>query len=98
MSDDTVLICSELATNAVQHTRSGLPDGQFFVTIEIYYGDHVWIEVRDQGGQWTHSRARPGGRGLVIVGQLAACWGITGNDAERVIFARLDWPDSRQLS
>jgi serine/threonine-protein kinase RsbW len=96
VADDAVLICSELATNAVLHSRSGLPDGQFFVTIGIYYGDHVWIEVRDQGGQWTHNRARSGGRGLVIVGQLASRWDITGNHAGRAISARLNWPESRQ--
>ena len=98
VADDAVLICSELtlATNAVLHSRSGPPDGHFFVTIEIYYGDHVWIEVRDQGGQWTHNRARSGGRGLIIVGKLAARWDITGNHAGRAISARRNWPESKQ--
>jgi serine/threonine-protein kinase RsbW len=89
---DAVLICSELATNAVLHSRSGQPEGQFTVRAEVRDGDYVWIEVEDQGGVWTdagHSDQR--GRGLEIVAMLADYWDIRGDDTGRVVCARLDW-------
>jgi serine/threonine-protein kinase RsbW len=91
-TDDAVLICSELATNAVRHSRSGRPGGQFTVRIDTQGEDHTWIEVHDQGGPWTVRDDSPGGRGLAIVARLASPWDIRGDDAQRVICAQLNWP------
>ena len=90
---DVVLICSELATNAVLHSDSARSGGQFTVRAEVREGDYVWLEVEDQGGRWVeneHSDLR--GRGLGIVAELADYWDVRGDDTVRVVCARLDWP------
>jgi anti-sigma regulatory factor (Ser/Thr protein kinase)/DNA-binding XRE family transcriptional regulator len=93
LADEVLLICSELASNAVQHSASARPGGRFTVRAEVRDGDYAWIEVEDQGGRWTHL-ARPDerGRGLVVVDEVAAYWDIRGDDTGRVVCARLDWP------
>lgn len=81
-ADDAVLCLSELASNAVVHSRSRQPGGTFTVRAHVH-GQRLRVEVCDQGGPW----ASPGhvgadeqnGRGLLIVGQLAARWGCEGH-------------------
>ena len=51
--DDLVLLASELATNAIRHSRSGHPAGTFTVRAKLYPGDYAWVEVTDHGGTWT---------------------------------------------
>lgn len=48
VADDAGLLASELATNAVLHTRSGQTGGSFSVTVEVGPAA-VRVEVRDQG-------------------------------------------------
>ena len=65
--DELVLLASELATNAILHSRSGHPAGTFTVRATLYPGDYAWVEVTDHGGTWTAdgqttSRARTGHR------------------------------------
>jgi anti-sigma regulatory factor (Ser/Thr protein kinase) len=99
LSDDAVLICSELSTNAVLHSESALPGGQFTVRAEVRDGDYVWIEVEDQGGRWQAGAASDEhGRGLGIVAGLADYWDIRGDDTTRVVCARLDWPEDRPVT
>jgi anti-sigma regulatory factor (Ser/Thr protein kinase)/DNA-binding XRE family transcriptional regulator len=99
LADELLLICSELATNAVQHTDSARPGGQFTVRAEVRDGDYAWIEVEDQGGRWERKeRSDVRGRGLVVVDELAAYWDIRGDDTGRVICARLDWPARSDLT
>ena len=57
VSDDLVLLASELATNAILHSRSGHPARTFTVRATLYPGDYAWVEVTDQGGTWTADRA-----------------------------------------
>jgi serine/threonine-protein kinase RsbW len=94
--EDVVLICSELASNAIVHSRSAEPGGSFTVRAEVREGDYAWVEVQDQGGRWARPDQRErrghGGRGLEIVGALADYWDIRGDDTGRVVCARLDWP------
>jgi serine/threonine-protein kinase RsbW len=91
--DDAVLICSELASNAVLHSASSKPGGRFTVRAEAYEGDYLWIEVEDQGGPWIeHDSSEECGRGLGIVAALASDWGIEGDALAQVVWARLDWP------
>jgi anti-sigma regulatory factor (Ser/Thr protein kinase)/DNA-binding XRE family transcriptional regulator len=93
LADDVVLICSELAANAVEHSASTRVGGQFTVRAEVRDGDYAWIEVEDQGGPWVRQeRSDARGRGLVVVDELAAYWDIRGDDTARVVCARLDWP------
>jgi serine/threonine-protein kinase RsbW len=93
VADDALLVCSELAANAVQHSASARPGGRFTVRAWAREGDCTWIEVADQGGRWT-ARERSGehGRGLVIVEAVADYWDIRGDDTGRAVRARIDWP------
>lgn len=78
-ADEIALMVSEVATNAVRHTRSGRPDGTYQVMLSIGVGT-VRVEVTDQGGetvpcQRSVSGDREGGRGVAIVDLLADRWG-----------------------
>nr|WTA00837.1 ATP-binding protein [Streptomyces sp. NBC_00857] len=85
----TLLIVSELMTNAVEHSGSAR-----IISCLRRDDDRVFIEVRDQSRTSsiprqprrvarTHrlNRSRENGRGLVLVAKLAENWGVqTGND------------------
>jgi len=92
LAEDIVLCASELATNAVMHSHSGMPGGTCSVRVEIHPSDHAWVEVEDAGGPWNRPETDPSrGHGLDIVGKLASDWGITGDYRGRTVWARLDW-------
>ncbi|HET9895782.1 MAG TPA: ATP-binding protein [Streptosporangiaceae bacterium] len=90
-ADDVVLIACELATNAIRHSPSGLPGGEFTMRLWVRPG-WLRLEVIDQGsGDWVVAPADSGGesgRGLVIVAALADIFGHCGNRA----FAEVSWP------
>jgi serine/threonine-protein kinase RsbW len=93
-ADDVILLASELATNAILHSRSGHPDRIFTVRATLYPGDYAWVEIVDQGGAWTADALDvEHGRGLAIVAAIAGAgnWGIDGDTACRVAWFRLDW-------
>jgi two-component sensor histidine kinase len=90
------LCVSELATNAVLHSNSGQPGGSFIVRAAVHGDGRLRIEVTDQGGPWAprpdHDAGH--GRGLLIVGRLAANWGITGDGlTSRTAWFELDCPE-----
>lgn len=98
--DQAELITSELATNAIRHTRSGDP-GQSF-TIRVRLDDWgVWTQVRTLAPRvWCsvpHVAMTGGdpftehGRGLFLVEQLATRWGNLAPWQDGVYFA-LCWP------
>ena len=94
ISDDLVLLASELSTNAILHSRSGHPDRTFTVRVTLYPGDYAWGEVIDHGGTWTADEVDDEhGRGLAIVAAVAGDgnWGIDGGAASRAAWFRLDW-------
>ncbi|GLX10681.1 ATP-binding protein [Microbispora sp. NBRC 16548] len=86
------LIVSELATNAVRHTASARFGGRFIVSIQAER-DQVWLGVTDEGGPGVPRLVRPaddeGGRGLLLVANLADNWGVYGNQAGRTVWALL---------
>ncbi|HTW03343.1 MAG TPA: ATP-binding protein [Streptosporangiaceae bacterium] len=93
IADDVIHCAAELAANAVRHSQSRLAGGTFVVRTEIYPGDYIWIEVEDEGGTWLEAaRDLERGHGLEIVRALASEWGVEGDEASRVVWARLDWP------
>jgi serine/threonine-protein kinase RsbW len=95
-ADDALLCASELAANAIRHSRSGLPGGHFTVHGAVIPGDCVLIEVEDDGGPWTAAVRDPvRGHGLDIVQALAADWGIDGDYHSRSIWAWIDTPTHR---
>lgn len=68
--DELLLICSELATNAVLHSQSAREGGQFTVRAEVRGGDYLWIEVpilvRMNSGDWLNPD-----NGKVLFGKCA---------------------------
>ena len=85
---DSVLIASELAANAVLHSRSR--GESFRVRCELS-AESVRVEVEDMGGPW-HTRPTADDRphGLDVVTALGAEWGtVTTVDRTRVVWARL---------
>ena len=79
---DSLLCLSELATNAVVHSRSRHPGGSFTVRVHLD-SRHLRVEVCDQGGPW-HAPTQANvdeekGRGLQIVRQVATRWGCEGH-------------------
>lgn len=89
---DAEILVSELFTNALRHTSSeGVACG-LRVT-----GRVVRVEVTDQGSSPTEPRPRTagfdeeGGRGLLLVGALAAGWGVrpAGVGHGRTVWAEL---------
>jgi anti-sigma regulatory factor (Ser/Thr protein kinase) len=95
VADDAVLLASEVAANAVLHSDSGRPGGQFSVRAEVSVGRRVRVEVHDQGGAWVLRPARQDGRwhGLDLVSQIASTWGREGDpDGGWRVWFQLDWP------
>ena len=95
-ADDAALCLSELVTNAILHSRSGEPGGQFTVRIRLT-GRDLRVEVGDRGGPWiwTGYPDEQHGRGLLIVGSLARCWGQDdGSDGGRIVWYEMTLPGS----
>lgn len=90
--DDVLLACSELATNAIMHSDSGLPGGMFTVRLAIRQ-DIVRVEVLDQGGAWPDTQraedASQCGRGLTIVAAITDAWGIVGDHEGRTTWCEI---------
>jgi anti-sigma regulatory factor (Ser/Thr protein kinase) len=89
-AEAAALVVSELATNAIAYTRSGLPGGTFAVSVQQVPGGVV-IRVRDGGARTMPVLADPEpgaehGRGLLIVAAVAAEWGT-----EPAITGRSTW-------
>jgi anti-sigma regulatory factor (Ser/Thr protein kinase) len=90
--DDVVLCASELATNAVRHSRSGLRGGTFTMRVTVVRGVSIRIDVRDDGGPWSPALADPDRHyGLDIVKALAAELAMSGDDSGRNVTAVLSW-------
>jgi serine/threonine-protein kinase RsbW len=93
VTDDVVLISSELAANAVIHSASARPGGWFAISVAVSDQRFVWVEVEDQGGPWaTGQYGLPDGHGLSIVAALAEYWNVRGDSRGRVVSARVGWP------
>lgn len=71
-AEDALLCLSELASNAILHSRSARRGGRFAVRVSQAPG-WLTVEVRDEGGPWAPCPADGvHGRGLDIVKALAA--------------------------
>jgi serine/threonine-protein kinase RsbW len=78
-ADQARVLTSELVTNAVVHSASGRPGGTVTVVV-IRDANGIAVHVHDLGGpavpRMRHSgEMAEGGRGLMIVAQVAAEWG-----------------------
>jgi anti-sigma regulatory factor (Ser/Thr protein kinase) len=82
--DDAVLLTSELVTNAIQHSRSGAPDGLVMLRI-MRAGDDIRVEVTDSGSARGAPVVRDDvytcdGHGLFLVEAVAGQWGYRSPD------------------
>ena len=89
LTDDAVVIVSELVANAVEHGRTG-----FDLRLELRDQRVLRIEVTDQGTGNPDPRATSEtserGRGLFIVSALAAAWGVQASPEDgKVVWAEL---------
>ncbi len=84
---DAELVCSELATNAVVHTRN-----RFSVVLRRERSG-VRISVRDESPATPHPRdesaTATSGRGLRLVALLARRWGVDPADGGKTVWADL---------
>jgi serine/threonine-protein kinase RsbW len=94
VTEDAVLLVSELVTNALRHTATGL-GGRFDVTI---LGDDssVMIAVTDNGSDKVPVCGATGpedmsGRGLELVESIADRWGHCGGRHGRTVWFELRW-------
>jgi anti-sigma regulatory factor (Ser/Thr protein kinase) len=90
---EAAAVCvSELTTNAILYTRSGLPGGTFAVTVQAGPGE-VLVLVRDSGARTGIAPARAAdehGRGLCIVEALSGGrWGMEETRGGRVTWCRI---------
>ena len=88
------MVVSELATNAIRHA-----DSPFRVTVtrvEHGSGRLVRLSVEDLSvGRPALNEAETeqlGGRGVHLVAQLAARWGVDGHAAGKTVWAEFDQP------
>jgi anti-sigma regulatory factor (Ser/Thr protein kinase) len=99
--DEAVLLVSELATNALEHTATSNA-GSFHVTICLSETS-VLVAVTDDGSDET-PLPRPvdalaeDGRGLGLVDSVADRWGQRGNQHSRTVWAELHWKRSELTS
>jgi hypothetical protein len=85
------LVADELAGNAIKHTASGEPGGEFVLRLAMF-GDWCRVRVDDQGGPTAPSVCAAddedeAGRGLTIVATLSARWGVDGDEKARSVWA-----------
>ena len=88
--DDVVLVASELAANAVRHTRSGADGGRFIVEV---CGAPGWtrVVVGDQGSLASEPRVVEM-HGLFVVQGLSRDWGIAGGRDACFVWADIARP------
>jgi anti-sigma regulatory factor (Ser/Thr protein kinase) len=96
-TDAAALLTSEIVTNAVQHTKSGLRGGTVtIVVISVPRG--VLVEVIDDGSPGTPvvkgDLYAAEGHGLFLVQHLAAQWGYLRDPAGTTVWFLLSAPEA----
>lgn len=97
-----IMAVSELAGNAIVHTASGAPDGQFVVHLAAF-ADRWKVRVDDEGSpsvprvvvdaivedaEWDSES----GRGLAMVASISRDWGVMGGRCARAVWAEIPYP------
>ena len=101
VADDALLCASELASNAIRHTRTGRRSGKFQVVVWRGVAS-ACVAVLDDGSDSTPApspgqagRLAESGHGLLAVQALAAWWGHhtyrDGSTRGTAVWFRLDW-------
>ena len=97
-----VLAVSELAGNAIVHTASGGPGGQFVVHLAAF-ADNWRVRVDDEGsptephvvvdgGDEDSEGDSESGRGLAMVASISRKWGVLGDRYARAVWAEIPYP------
>lgn len=97
-----VLAVSELAGNAIVHTASGAPGGQFAVHLAAF-ADRWRVRVDDEGSPTEPRVVVDGidedsdwdcesGRGLAMVAAISQTWGVLGDRRARAVWAEIPYP------
>ena len=99
-NDTATLLTSEIVTNAIAHTKSGVDGGTVtIVVIGIPHG--VLVEVIDEGSAGTPvvkgDLYAADGHGLYLVQHLAAQWGYLRNPAGTTVWFHLAGAAEPQL-
>lgn len=88
-ADDAAVVVSELVTNAVQHAGE---HGQLQLALRVT-GDVLRLELADGSSQRPVTRevvdSDEGGRGMRIVDELTARWGVDVNGAGKRVWVEL---------
>jgi anti-sigma regulatory factor (Ser/Thr protein kinase) len=96
-ADTALLLTSELVTNAVLHSRSGLPGG----TVELVVAARaasMLFSVIDNGSDAAlpkagHDPGGESGNGLLLVGSLADDWGYASRSERTAVWFMLTMRD-----
>jgi anti-sigma regulatory factor (Ser/Thr protein kinase) len=96
------LVADELAGNAIKHTASGGPGGEFVLRLSRF-GNRCRVRVDDEGGPTTPRLCAAQdddefGRGLTIVSMLAARWGAEGDENARSVWAEITFEEAPAIS
>jgi anti-sigma regulatory factor (Ser/Thr protein kinase) len=90
--EPAALMTSELVTNAVQYSRTGVPRRNTIAVRVLTTGHGVRIEVDDDCTAAPVRRVATdqGGRGLTIVDTMSTTWGAHANRTGKTVWFELD--------
>jgi len=82
---DLRIVLDELTCNAIRHAR---PPYELALAVR---GDRIRVEVSDAGPGLARPRTSGagGGRGLALIGVVAACWGQATRRGGKTVWAEL---------
>jgi hypothetical protein len=99
LADDVETVASELAANAVRHSRSGLIDGTYTLRVahcparDVPY---IWVEVEDRGNpDWDGVFDFNPMHGFAVCQALTTWLGVRDKaNGHRLVYARIEYkPD-----
>ena len=113
-ADAVELVASELAGNAIRHSYSGEPGGQFTVHLETFC-DRWRVRVDDEGGPGMPHICEPMpiesakdldalgeevevGRGLALVAAVSSAWGVLVDQAGRAVWVEISIPQEANVN
>jgi anti-sigma regulatory factor (Ser/Thr protein kinase) len=99
LAEDVETVASELAANAVRHSRSGLVGGTYTVRVAHFAErdvPYIWVQVEDMGNpQWDGSLDLNPMHGFAVCKGLTTWLGTRDRtNGNRVVYARIEYkPD-----